>query len=127
MNKERLIASGTLVGLVVLIALGFAYLSTIRNAFYVVSLNSHPAVESLNLVLSGEVAEVFDDSFTLTSEGRSVRIYVDERTAFAGSPDLEAMLAGDSYEDGDIVEGDTVRVNGIMLEGDIWADSIIGG
>ena len=125
MNKQKIIASGVLVGIVVLVAIGYTYLSLIKNSFFLISLNGHPVVESLNIVLHGEVSDINNGTFTLTEEDKTLLVNIDERTSFSKSADLGEILSREAYKEGDLEEGESVRITAVMIQGKIWADAII--
>lgn len=93
---------------------------------YVGDLDKHSAVESVNVVLGGTVAEVWEGGFKLEAVGNAdtVTLFVDEETRFfiiPLPPDFKilaehALLIDKFYETGDLKIGQSIRANTSVRE-----------
>ena len=115
------ISAVVLIAFVVYLLMSWSF---IKNLFYIVELNEHPAVLKLSLLTAGEVTDKGSDWFAITVAGEDLVVYINEDTIFVASSGIQDIRNAGIYEDTDVELGDTVYVNGFINEGNYWASNI---
>lgn len=115
------ISAVVLILLVVYLVMSWGF---IRNLFYVVGLNNHPAVTGLSVITSGEISDMGSDRFTVTVDGKNLVIHTNDNTIVTDPSTSQNITDTGVYAKADMVLGDTAFVDGFMNEGEYWARSI---
>ena len=113
------ISAVVLIAFVVYLLMSWSF---IKNLFYIVELNEHPAAIELMVTASGEVTDKGSDWFAITVAGEDLVVYTFAGTRYSVS--VEGKVLSKPYKDTDVELGDIVNVSGLAYKGNYWASNI---